>query len=84
MLFIAFLLTLPFSSVYAQNTFLQFDGLPLADSTVDTSINDGHMTPGGLFDVVFDRFGNDFTLGQISVNSNTRRSFSPLAPSSGL
>lgn len=45
------------------------------DNTND-NLPAGHITPGGYFDIVFDRFGNQYSLNEIGENDNLRHTAS--------
>ena len=44
--------------------------------TALTGSNSGHATPGGYFDIVFDRFGNQYSLNEIAVGDKVRHAAS--------
>jgi len=44
----------------------------------------GHITPGGLLDTLFDKFGHKYALGQLAIDDNVRARYSPPPPVSSL
>lgn len=71
-----FVMTLLLISLLGK-TYAQTDGPPIPNSTPPKGVT-GHLTPGGYFDIVFDRFGNRYLLGQLAVNDSIRNAYNNL------